>query len=167
MEKQDWLTRKFPVGLPENMLLFYLERLNGTMARIESKVNKIPDHFLSEKLDNKWSVKENIAHLAEVDNVSLRRIDEMIKGISPLSSAVVPLAQDYNKQTVESVIKFFGESRTAKLKKLETLSSEELKQASLHPRLKVMMTPIDLAFFSAEHDDHHLVRINEILLTLL
>jgi hypothetical protein len=25
------------------------------------------------------------------------------------------------------------------------------------------MTPVDLAFFDAEHDDHHLVRIGEIL----
>jgi hypothetical protein len=26
-----------------------------------------------------------------------------------------------------------------------------------------MMTPVDLAWFDAEHDDHHLVKINEIL----
>ena len=26
-----------------------------------------------------------------------------------------------------------------------------------------MMSPVDLAWFDAEHDDHHLVRINEIL----
>jgi hypothetical protein len=25
-----------------------------------------------------------------------------------------------------------------------------------------MMNPVDLAFFDAEHDDHHLVKINEI-----
>ena len=26
------------------------------------------------------------------------------------------------------------------------------------------MTPVDLAWFDAEHDDHHLVKINEIIL---
>jgi hypothetical protein len=43
------------------------------------------------------------------------------------------------------------------------LSKEELSKASLHPRLKVMMTPVDLALFDAEHDDHHLVTISEII----
>jgi hypothetical protein len=34
---------------------------------------------------------------------------------------------------------------------------------SLHPRLKVPMNVIDLAYFVAEHDDYHLVRISELL----
>ncbi len=29
------------------------------------------------------------------------------------------------------------------------------------------MTPVDLAWFDAEHDDHHLVRMGEILSVLL
>ncbi len=28
------------------------------------------------------------------------------------------------------------------------------------------MTPVDLAWFDAAHDDHHLVKINEIIFTL-
>ena len=28
------------------------------------------------------------------------------------------------------------------------------------------MTPVDLAWFDAEHDDHHLVRMNEIISVL-
>jgi hypothetical protein len=36
----------------------------------------------------------------------------------------------------------------------------------MHPRLKVPMTPVDLAWFDAEHDDHHLVKINFIIETL-
>ncbi|MFT4669296.1 MAG: hypothetical protein ACI9M9_001964 [Flavobacteriaceae bacterium] len=29
----------------------------------------------------------------------------------------------------------------------------------MHPRLKVLMRPVDLLFFVAEHDDHHLATI--------
>jgi hypothetical protein len=36
-------------------------------------------------------------------------------------------------------------------------------KSSIHPRLKVPMTPVDLAMFDAEHDDHHLLRISEII----
>lgn len=45
----------------------------------------------------------------------------------------------------------------------QSLSEADLKKESLHPRLKMMMNPVDLAMFDAEHDDHHLVKINEIL----
>jgi len=43
------------------------------------------------------------------------------------------------------------------------LSVDELAKSSIHPRLKVNMTPVDLAWFDAEHDDHHLMRISEII----
>lgn len=29
------------------------------------------------------------------------------------------------------------------------------------PAIKLLMNPVDLAYFDAEHDDHHLVRIRE------
>jgi len=47
------------------------------------------------------------------------------------------------------------------------LSVDDLERSSLHPRLMVRMTPVDLAWFDAEHDDHHLVRMDEILSVLL
>lgn len=149
--------------MPVGMLPFYLERLKGTAARIEEKVKSISDDVLSNKLDGKWSVKQNIGHLAEVDEIALKRIDEMIKGISPMSPAVFEPKQDYNKQSVRDVLTFFRTNRVKNLDRYQQLSEEELSKASLHPRLKVMMTPVDLALFDAEHDDHHLVRIEEII----
>jgi|GEM_PF-4393916 len=34
---------------------------------------------------------------------------------------------------------------------------------ALHPRLKTPMRIVDLAYFVAEHDDHHLSRIRELV----
>jgi hypothetical protein len=65
MKRLEWFERKFTFGLPAGMLPFYLERLQGTISRIESKVKGVSDEILSQKLDNKWSVKQNIGHLAE------------------------------------------------------------------------------------------------------
>jgi hypothetical protein len=39
------------------------------------------------------------------------------------------------------------------------LTDEDLDKSSLHPRLMKPMKIIDLAFFVAEHDDHHLAQI--------
>jgi hypothetical protein len=36
------------------------------------------------------------------------------------------------------------------------LSGAQLFHASLHPRLKIPVRIIDLVYFVAEHDDHHL-----------
>jgi hypothetical protein len=166
MKKIKWFERHFTFGLPAGMLPFYLERLEGTAARIETKVAGISDQVLSNKLDGKWSIKENIAHLAEVDEIALKRIDEMQLGVSPMSPAVIQPGKDYNAMPVSDVIKFFRTNRQKNLDKYKSLTDSELGRQSLHPRLKVQLTPVDLAWFDAEHDDHHLVRVGEILRAL-
>ncbi len=161
-----WFERQFTFGFPVSMLPFFLERLDGTIARLERKTEGVADELLSEKFNDKWSVKQNIGHLAEVDEIANTRIDEMLNGISPLSPAVFEPKYNYNAEPVFEVLKYFRENRTKNIKKYRGLRKEDLTRASLHPRLKVMMTPVDLAWFDAEHDDHHLVTINEILKTL-
>ena len=144
------------------MLPFYLERLDGTIFRIEAKVKGIPEEILSNRPDDKWSVKENIGHLAEVDGVAKKRIQEMVNGISPLSPAVFE-PKAYHEWPIGDVLNFFRETRSQNIVRYGALSSSDLEKKSLHPRLKILMSPVDLAWFDAEHDNHHLVRINEIL----
>jgi hypothetical protein len=123
----------------------------------------VSNELLSKKLEGKWSIKENIGHLAEVDEISLRRVDEILNGVTPLSPAVFEPRLHYNGQTVDDVLAHFNTSRNRCLERYENLTEKEMEKASLHPRLKVMMTPVDLAWFDAEHDDHHLLKITEII----
>ena len=166
MQKISWLDRQLTFGLPVGMLPFYLERMDGTYARLQVKVKGIDESVLSNKLDGKWSVKQNIGHLAEVDEISLIRIEEMLNGISPMTSAVFDNKQDFNAQSIEDVLKYFLKSRQQSQKRFRSLNEVELTKSSVHPRFKLLMTPVDLAWFQAEHDDHHLVRIHEILAAL-
>ena len=161
-ETLPWFERNLKFGHPKEMLPFYLERLEGTIVRIQAKVKGISDSTLSEKLNGKWSVKQQIGHLAEVDEIANKRLDEMVAGITPMSPAVFE-PQDYNLWPIEKVLDLFKTNRLKNLKKYQSLSEADLLKPSLHPRLKVMMTPVDLAWFDAEHDDHHLVKMNEIL----
>ncbi|HWA35751.1 MAG TPA: DinB family protein [Cyclobacteriaceae bacterium] len=165
MKQLPWFERNLKFGLPAVMLPYYLERLGGTFVRMQQKVNGVADSILSNRLDNKWSVKQNIGHLAEVDQIANRRIDEMIAGKEILSPAVFE-PQDYNPWSVEKLLDFFQKNRNENIRKYKSLSESDLKKSSLHPRLKLQMTPVDLAWFDAEHDDHHLVRMNEIIQTL-
>jgi hypothetical protein len=166
MKKVEWFERKFNFGLPKDMFAFYLERLEGTIARLERKVSGVSDSVLSNKLDGKWSIKQNIGHLAEVDDISCRRIDEIKQGVTPMSPAVFEPRQDYDTQPIQEVINYFKTTRSRNLLRYKSLSEDDLQKNSLHPRLQLKMSPVDLAWFEAEHDDHHLVRINEILTEL-
>ena len=160
-----WFERNLKFGYAPEMLPFFIERLEGTIIRLEQKVKEVNNEMLSTRLNDKWSVKENMGHLAEVDEIANRRIDEMISGAAVMSPAVFE-PQDYNPWPVERVLDFFRSCRRNNVRKYKTLTAEQLIKSSLHPRLKVRMTPVDLAWFDAEHDDHHLVKINEILLIL-
>ena len=162
MKQLRWFDRKFTFGLSPEMLPFYLERLGGTRARIEDKVKGVDDKFLSERFNDKWSIKQHIGHLAEVDEIGNRRIDEMISGFPVLSPAVFE-PKDYSSWPFEKVVYYFEKTRSDNIKKYNGLSEDELVRGSEHPRLKVNMTPVDLAWFDAEHDDHHLLTIQQIL----
>ena len=162
MNNLPWFERNLKFGYPIEMLPYFLERLEGSIVRIQTKVKGVEDKILSTKLNDKWSIKQNIGHLAEVDGIANKRIDEMVNGVSPMSPAVFE-PQDYNPWPIEKVLELFKTNRLKNLKKYQSLSESDLSKSSLHPRLKVQMTPVDLAWFDAEHDDHHFVTINRIL----
>lgn len=165
MKSLPWFERNLKFGLPMEMFPYYLERLTGTSLRIEAKVKGVSEEILSTSLNDKWSVKQNIGHLAEVDEIANKRMDEMIEGKDVMSPAVFE-PQDYNPWPITKVLDYFRVTRIKNIKKYKSLSEENLLKSSVHPRLKVQMTPIDLAWFDAEHDDHHLVKISEIIFTL-
>jgi hypothetical protein len=164
MNRLPWFERMFDFPKQKEMLPFYLERLEGTIPRIEHKTKNLDDKILSTKYNDKWSIKQNIGHLAEVDQVNNRRVDEILSGITVLSPAVFE-PMDYNPWPIEKVIEYFREHRLSNISKYRNLSSIHLSKSSVHPRLKVIMTPVDLAYFDAEHDDHHLLKISDILYT--
>ncbi len=165
MSSLPWFERKLSFGLPKEMLPYYLERLEGTIARLEMKVLGKKDELLSEKLNGKWSIKEHIGHLAEVDKIANIRISEMLHGLPVLSPAVFE-PKDYSAWTIHQIVGNFRKNRLDNIEAYKAIPENDLLRSSLHPRLKVPMTPVDLAWFDAEHDDHHLVKINEIIFTL-
>jgi hypothetical protein len=162
MKTLAWFDRKMTFGLPVEMLPFFLERLEGTTVRIQNKVKAIDNNSLSEKFNGKWSIKQHIGHLTEVDRIGNRRIDEMLAGAAMLSPAVFE-PEDYNPWSIEKVIDYFDKTRAENISKYKSLKESELVKSSVHPRLKILMTPVDLAWFDAEHDDHHLVKISQII----
>ncbi|MGC3947292.1 MAG: DinB family protein [Chryseolinea sp.] len=163
MQPMPWFERKFTFGFAPSMLPFMTERLEGTIIRIKQKVDNIDDELSSYHFENKWSIKQNIGHLMDVDEISERRVDEIMEGAKILSRADIQTQADYNSMPMRNIVENFSAKRRNNIRRLLELSEAQLRMTSIHPRLMVPMNAVDLAWFDAEHDDHHLVRINQIM----
>jgi len=127
----------------------------------------ISDADAQEQLASKWSIKENIGHLLDLEELHEGRIDDFIGRKEVLRAADMSNARTYaashNNTSTQELLKQFGIRRALFVKRLRELDDETQQYKSLHPRLREMMRPVDMAFFTAEHDDHHLASIREII----
>lgn len=144
-----------------------IERLSGTPARIEEITARVEPAVLTLKPNDKWSIKEEIGHLSDLERLWLGRLHELINGAPELMAADLTNKKthtaNHNATVLKTLQQSFREQRQLFVNKLLSLSDEQLLNSSIHPRLKTPMRIIDLAYFVAEHDDHHLASIREIL----
>ncbi|MBK8192956.1 MAG: DinB family protein [Lewinellaceae bacterium] len=70
-----------------------------------------------------------------------------------------PNEADHDSRDIQSLIDEFDAEREKLMSVLRKVTDNDLHQSAVHPRLGTPMKLIDLAFFVAEHDDHHLAQI--------
>ncbi len=63
----------------------------------------------------------------------------------------------------ETLLAAFREARAQVVRRLEAVPDDALTLTADHPRLSQPMTLVDLFFFVAEHDDHHMAAITGLL----
>lgn len=64
---------------------------------------------------------------------------------------------------IEDLLNNFKQIRKKTIDLLENLDVKDVFRSFLHPRMKSPMKTMDLFLFVAEHDDHHLARIAEMV----
>lgn len=166
MEQIRWFERKFDFSFQQNIFPSIIERLSGTYVRLKSKIEDTPSDLLEIRLNEKWSIKENIGHLCDLEPLWKGRLDDIMNGekyLRPtdLENKKTDFAQ-HNKTSIEDLLIQFRELREVTLNKLLNLEEPDVFKFALHPRLEQPMRTMDLFLFVAEHDDHHLSRITEI-----
>lgn len=166
MQQIKWFDRKFNFSFEQNIFPSIIERLEGTPVRLKTKIKQIPSNLLENKHNRKWSIKENIGHLIDLEPIWQKRLDDIIENREYLSSADLDNKKTdsakHNKTDINELLKQFQEIRQITLKKLSELEEQDVYKTALHPRLKKPMRTMDLFLFVADHDDHHLARITEI-----
>lgn len=161
--RPPWAQRKFSFVHPLWMLADFIERLRGTVPRLEALVLDLNDADAHLQVDGKWSIAQNIGHLSDVEELWQQRLDDLRNGrktYTPADGARFrALAERHRASPVNAIISELKDRR-ARLVDALASASPELQQASaFHERLQVPMRLIDCAQFYAEHDDHHLLRI--------
>jgi uncharacterized damage-inducible protein DinB len=168
MKKTEWLKRSFPAIEDNGILPSIIERLSGTPARIDEMVGRVSPDLSVLRPDNKWSIKEQIGHLSDLEPLWLGRLEDILAGLPELRAADLTNQKtntaNHNATETKVLLQNFRNQRQLFVERLINLDDKQLLNVSLHPRLKTPMRIVDLADFVAEHDDHHLASVREILL---
>ncbi|WP_217602176.1 DinB family protein [Chitinophaga sp. GbtcB8] len=163
MKRTNWFDRKFSPIEDNGILPCIIERLEGTPARLAEKMKQINPTILSVSKDHKWSIKREIGHLIDLEPLWLDRAKEIIAGEPDLKKADLTNSKtqeaDHDERDLMALITDFSKHRQYLVQLLRGLQDTDLDRSAKHPRLGTPMRIIDLAYFVAEHDDHHLAQI--------
>lgn len=166
-ELKPWLERKFTLELPDWRFPLELERLRAIPASVEDLTLRLDRTTLTTRLHDKWSIQEHVGHLLDLEALGEGRLADYAAGLPTLRAADMSNARtnlgDHNSAEIGALCRQFRQARGRFVRRLETLTAAEQQWRALHPRIKLELRPVDLMYFIAEHDNHHLARISSII----
>ncbi|MCR9250332.1 MAG: DinB family protein [bacterium] len=167
MGQVKWFERKFEYPSEQNILPSIIERLGGTHIRLVQKLDSVNEELLTRKIEDTWSILENLGHLNDLEPLWQGRLNDIITGNKFLREADLENTKtniaNHNEIPLEMLLEQFEKLRLQTVENLKNLSENQAFLSALHPRLQTPMRVIDLFSFVADHDDHHLARMTEIL----
>ncbi len=162
-----WFERRFAFDLPVGAYLVILERLRGTPARLEERVRGLSQAVLTRRQGDRWSIQENVGHLGDLEPLWARRLEDFLAGRDALCAADLTNRTtheaNHNASRLEVLLAAFRTARLGFVRRLEQADEATVVRSARHPRLDVPMRLIDHGLFVAEHDDHHLACIGQLV----
>ena len=166
--RQPWFERHFNFSLPVSAAAGLVERLRGTPPRLEHRLARLPASVLTAQHGGRWSIQENAGHLWDMEPRWLTQIEDLAAG----RRQTIEMPDPENRKTNEAhhnahplseILQGFTTTRLGLVTQLEAADDADWLRTALNARLKTPMRLLDLAFFIAEHDDHHLATITELM----
>lgn len=161
-----WIEREFNFDFPTERYKEFLERLRATPGIVAEFVAPLSAEVLVRRPGDAWSIQENVGHLSDLEEIWAGRLSDFEAGAAELrpadvSNRVTHLA-DHNSRAIDDLLSSFSSQREKLLARLGNLSPDDFSRTALHSRLNVQMRLVDMLYFIAEHDDHHLARIRSL-----
>jgi uncharacterized damage-inducible protein DinB len=162
-----WFERKFEFAFPPDLYPNLIVRLRGTPARVEEILRDRPREVLIRKPEQKWSAQEHAGHLLDLEPLWVKRVDDYLGqsdqlSVTDLSNRKTDEA-NHNAREIKRILADFRNARGKFLDRVTGVDPALFGRILVHPRLKQPMRLIDHLFFVAEHDDHHLAKIWELI----
>jgi uncharacterized damage-inducible protein DinB len=162
-----WFERKFEFSFPVELFPNLGARLRGTPARLEEVLRGRSHASLTAKVQEKWSAQEHAGHLLDLEGLWLARVGDYVAASEQLTPTDLQNRKtaeaNHNARPLEQILAEFRSAREQLLKRVDELDASLFARAIPHPRLKTPMRLVDHLYFVAEHDDHHLARIWELV----
>jgi uncharacterized damage-inducible protein DinB len=166
---RNWFERKFEFSFPVELYPNLCTRLRGTPARLEETARAHPRERLLQKPTEKWSSQEHAGHLLDLEPLWMARVEDYLAGAPELTTADLSNRKTHeaghNTRPIEEIFSEFRKERLRLVDRVRELDAALFSRSIPHPRLKQPMRLVDHLYFVAEHDDHHLARIWELLNT--
>ena len=170
INQTPWAERRFNFDFPVGHLPCILTRLRGTPSRVEEISRSLSAAVLTTRIGNAWSIQEHIGHLLDLEELHENRLQDYEAHATTLRPADMknPKTEEarHNSRSLESILTSFRRARLRFVRRFEEMDEAFLSKSALHPRLQQPMRVVDLAFFVAEHDDHHIGRMAALAQTI-
>ena len=162
-----WFERKFDFTFPVEQFPNLCVRLRGTPARLDEILRGVSGDVLVRKPGEKWSAQEHVGHLFDLESLWMARVDDFVAGgdtltVADLSNRKTQEA-NHNSRNMADILADFRAARLSLVDRVGEFQPVLFARSMLHPRLKQPMRLVDHLYFVAEHDDHHLARIWELI----
>ncbi len=162
-----WFERHFEFSFPVELFPNVCARLRGTPARLDELMREQSHEMLIAKIHSKWSAQEHAGHLSDMESLWLARVQDYVVASEQLTAADLTNRKTqeagHNGRSVSEILGEFRAAREGLLNYLGGLDVASLSRTIPHPRLTTPMRLVDHLYFVAEHDDHHLARIWELV----
>jgi len=162
-----WFDRKFEFTFPVEQFPNLCVRLRGAPARLEEITRDVKNKVMVRKPDGKWSAQEHAGHLLDLEPLWMSRVEDFVRGGDVLTVADLTNRRteeaNHNASSLSEIVRKFRAERMKLLDRLDKIEFSLLSRTMLHPRLQKPMRVVDHLFFVAEHDDHHLAKIWELI----
>ncbi len=163
----NWFERKFEFSFPVELFPNLRVRLRGTPARLEEIVHAHPHERLVRRPQGKWSAQEHAGHLLDLEPLWMERFNDYLAGSPELTTADLNNRKTHeaghNTRRLDEILTEFRKARLLLVEQAGGIDAALFARSIPHPRLKQPMRLVDHLHFVAEHDDHHLAQIWELL----
>ena len=156
-----WTERKFEFNFQVGVFPVIVERLRGAPMRLEAMLRNTARKTLDQRRGDKWSIIDQVNHLCNCEEVWLGRVQDILARKQIFEPRTLKTA--LQSEEIQVLLFRFSLARNKLIHLVENMDEPTASLTINHPRLQKPIRLMDSLFSTAEHDDHHLAKIRELL----